>query len=145
MSFQEGDFVLIRSIKKRGIVQKYLRDGRLRIAVNQMSITCREDDLEPAYPSKESSAGRPRGKKKLPSSRVREIDLHGYTVERARESVLEFINRAILDEESRLHIIHGHGSGRVKEGVHSLLSSLDVIRHFEVNQVNSGVTVVYLS
>lgn len=145
MSFQEGNSVLIRSLKKRGVVQKCLRDGRFRVAVNQMSITCREEDLESVSPSTESRAGRQRGKKKLPGSRVREIDLHGYTVERARESVLEFINRAILDEESRLHIIHGHGSGRVKEGVHSLLSSLDVIRHFEVSQVNSGVTVVYLS
>jgi DNA mismatch repair protein MutS2 len=145
MSFQEGDSVLIRSLKKRGVVQKCLRDSRFRVAVNQMSITCREEDLDPVSPSKGSSAGRHRGKKKLPSSRVREIDLHGYTVERARESVLEFINRAILDEESRLHIIHGHGSGKVKEGVHTLLSSLDVIRHFEVSQANSGVTVVYLS
>jgi len=144
MSFSEGDAVTVIKLKKEGVIQKALRGGRYRVAINQLCITCKEDELKASTAVQSGAHRQKRGVKKLASAQVKEIDLHGQSVEKAKELVLEFINQGVLSGETRLHIIHGHGSVKVKTGVHSLLSTLDVVKRFEISRTNSGVTVVYL-
>ena len=49
------------------------------------------------------------------------IDLHGYDRESARVMVNDFIDEAIKMNYSRVVIIHGIGSGIVKDSVHQTL------------------------
>ncbi len=72
------------------------------------------------------------------------LDLHGFTVQEAKEALLQFLSDSILAGHSRIEIIHGHGTGKVKNAAHRVLKGSDVVKRFEVNQRNSGSTTVYL-
>lgn len=48
---------------------------------------------------------------------IPEIDLHGNNVEDALELLDRFLDRAILSDEMEVTVIHGHGSGKLKNAV----------------------------
>jgi len=80
-----------------------------------------------------------------PSIRTSEntIDLRGSRVADA-EIILE---RAIAQAEKPLWIIHGHGTGRLRQGIHSFLQQHPRVSHYEQAEPaegGSGVTVAYI-
>ncbi len=86
----------------------------------------------------------PRRKSQSLSSKTRSIDLHGMTVEEAKKTLLGTIDKCLLDDIDELRVIHGFGTGKVKEAVHKILSSMRQVREFRVQLGNAGVTIVYL-
>lgn len=86
----------------------------------------------------------PRRKSQSLTSKSRSIDLHGMTVEEAKKTLLSTIDKCLLDDIDELRVIHGFGTGKVKEAVHKILSSMRQVREFRVQLGNAGVTIVYL-
>ncbi|MBL7661801.1 Smr/MutS family protein [bacterium] len=77
--------------------------------------------------------------------RIVKIDLHGMTVRDAVDSFEETLNRAILDEDvAQIEVIHGIGTGKVREGIHQYLRKSRVISSFRLLDHNAGTTLVYL-
>ncbi len=75
------------------------------------------------------------------------LTLVGLRVEDALPLLDKAIDRALLDGRSELHVVHGHGTGRLRKAVHEFLLSHAGVRgfHHEVqNRGGSGVTVVEL-
>jgi len=143
--------VLVLTLKRRGVVVEALRVGVYRVQVGSMTITAREQELEVPAPSKKKSRRamapkgverdeRPAGATSEPAS----IDLHGLTVDDARNRVAGYISRAILAGLERVEIIHGIGTGRLKAAVTKDLRALTVVRAVKPHPTNPGITVVYL-
>ncbi len=77
----------------------------------------------------------------------REIDLRGMRVEDARMEVLAALDGAVLAELPELRIIHGMGTGAVREAVRKLLSQDSRVASFDYairQQGGTGVTVAVL-
>ena len=70
------------------------------------------------------------------------IDLHGYDRDSARVAVNDFIDESIVMGYERVVIIHGIGSGIVKESVVDTLSKRKDIDSFRIAFENVGCTVV---
>jgi DNA mismatch repair protein MutS2 len=145
-----GSEVLIRTLKRRGVVVEMLKAGVYRVQVGAMTITAGEKDLEaPALSKKKKghqapsvSAERdphPAASGAEPAS----IDLHGLTVDDARNRVAGYISRAILAGHERVEIIHGIGTGRLKAAVTKDLRSLTAVRAVKPHPTNPGITLVY--
>jgi DNA mismatch repair protein MutS2 len=73
----------------------------------------------------------------------RRIDLHGLRVEEALTRVVEGIDRALVAGADRLEVLHGKGSGRVRDALHQHLASMRVVVSFELDPDNPGVTWVH--
>ena len=74
-----------------------------------------------------------------------ELDLHGLTVEVARRVLTEFLNDCARMRIRCARIIHGKGTGAVRERVHALLKGDRRIARYGLapaNQGGSGATVV---
>ena len=70
------------------------------------------------------------------------IDLHGLDRDTARVKILEFINDNKLMKKEIICIVHGVGSGIIKDEVHSTLKrSRDVIE-YKLFYSNTGCTIV---
>jgi DNA mismatch repair protein MutS2 len=57
------------------------------------------------------------------------------------------LDRAIAAAEGVLWIIHGHGTGKLRQGVHEFLQRHHRIERFELaprDEGGSGVTIAYL-
>jgi DNA mismatch repair protein MutS2 len=149
MSFPIGADVIVRTFgRKRGVVLAANRNGRYRVRMEGLTVSCREQDLEFAAsgpkgrgdkPSK-LEAGTASGKGAAPHRR---LDLHGLRVEEAMERVVNEIDRSLLRGADRLEIVHGRGTGRIKSALHDHLATMPVVKAFELDQVNPGVTWVY--
>lgn len=72
------------------------------------------------------------------------IDLHGVTVREAVEQLEKTLDRALLANANQIEIMHGLGTGKVKDAVHKYLSSSRHVKNFRVSINNPGVTIAYL-
>ena len=75
------------------------------------------------------------------------IDVHGLTVEEAIDRLDPYLDEAYYQGRERAHIIHGFGTGRLRQGVHDFLRENPRVKSFviaEAEQGGAGVTVATL-
>jgi DNA mismatch repair protein MutS2 len=143
-----GRDVVVRTLgNKRGVIVEVGRHGQYRVRVGSVTTWCREADLDLSSGAPTKSAG-PRRRDATKSERrapgpPRRIDLHGLRVDEALARVVDGIDRALLDGADRLEIIHGKGSGRIRDALHEHLASMRVVVSFELDPDNPGVTRVH--
>ena len=70
------------------------------------------------------------------------IDLHGYDRDSARVKVNDFIDEAYFMKYKRIVIIHGIGSGILKEVVGDTLRKNKKVKSFNIVGSNVGCTMV---
>ena len=73
------------------------------------------------------------------------IDLHGFDTETARVATNDFIDDSIILKKSKVLVIHGKGTGLVKESVHEALSHRKEVIKYHTDSINNGCTIVYLN
>lgn len=142
---QEGDAVIVASLRKRGIVEKVFADGKVRVAVGSLTMVCLADQVSPAEASEAAAPAKTRIVAQPGARPPARLDLHGMTVSEATQAVEEYLNRVILSGGSQGKITHGFGTGRVQAAVHELLGRLAVVRAFRINDRNPGETDVFLA
>ena len=74
--------------------------------------------------------------------RLPRIDLHGYDRDSARVMVNDFVDEAIAMRYDEILIVHGIGSGIVKESVLDTLSKRKDILNYHICADNVGCTIV---
>lgn len=65
------------------------------------------------------------------------------TVEEAIARVVEEIDLALRRGADRIEVVHGKGSGRIRDALHRKLTTIPVIATFRLDPRNAGVTWVY--
>ena len=70
------------------------------------------------------------------------IDLHGLDRDTARVKVIEFINDNRIMKNDIICIVHGVGSGIVKNEIHKYLKNNKLIEDYRLFYNNSGCTIV---
>ena len=66
------------------------------------------------------------------------------TVEEAIVRVVEEIDQAFRRGADRVEVVHGKGSGRIRDALHRELAALPAVASFRLDPQNAGVTWVYL-
>ncbi|MFQ5572398.1 MAG: endonuclease MutS2, partial [Rhodothermales bacterium] len=75
------------------------------------------------------------------------VDLRGYRVDEALPEVVRLIDEAVATNLHRVEILHGKGSGALRQAIHEYLASSPAVAHFDEapwNQGGAGVTCVTL-
>ena len=67
-----------------------------------------------------------------------EINLLGCTVDEGVVKVGQFIDQALLAGIGSVRIIHGKGTGALREGIHNYLRTLPQVSHFEIAGYDEG-------
>ncbi|MDR1044746.1 MAG: Smr/MutS family protein [Candidatus Adiutrix sp.] len=76
-----------------------------------------------------------------------ELNLLGRTVDEAIDAVEKELDRASLSGRKKIYIVHGFGTGRLRQGIRHFLGRHPRVKHFEraaQNAGGDGVTVVIL-
>lgn len=72
------------------------------------------------------------------------LDLHGYDREIARVATIDFINDNFKMKKEKICIIHGRGSGIIRNVVHSILKTNKKVLDYKSSYFNMGCTIVWL-
>ena len=150
MAFEVGSTVVVLALgKKRGVVVEAGRGGRYRVQIDNTTVSCREHDLiappedgREAKKSRKHAPATPSGPEE--DAPAGKIDLHGMTVDEAITRVVEEIDLALRRGADRIEVVHGKGSGRIRDALHRKLAALPVVASFRLDPRNAGVTWVYL-
>jgi DNA mismatch repair protein MutS2 len=149
MPFSPGTRVIVVPLgRKQGVVVEAGRGGHYRVQVENTAVSCRETDLiaSPGVPRKTRAARgavRTSAGDETAGAVAPTIDLHGLTVEEALARVVEAIDTALQRGADRLEVVHGKGSGRIRQALHRQLEKLTVVASFTLDPRNPGVTWVY--
>ncbi|HEX7336680.1 MAG TPA: Smr/MutS family protein, partial [Gemmatimonadales bacterium] len=143
-----GDRVRLPSGGK-GEVVEIRSDGKLVVRVGAMRMVLDGSELE-VLPGAEPSSQRtspPSPSSPLSPSSV-EIDLRGMTGDEAEQATVAAVDAAVLAEQPFLRIIHGMGTGVVRERVQRVVSRDRRVSRYAFaprNQGGTGVTIVEFS
>ena len=103
----------------------------------------REPDSPPAAPVVKVT--QPRVSGNTPS----EINLVGQRVEEAIDQLENFLNRSLMARLDQIRVVHGFGTGRLRNGIHSWLRTQPAVTAFRLGKDNAdpggaGCTIVTL-
>jgi len=76
-----------------------------------------------------------------------ELNVIGCTVEQAVDRVSRFLDDALVTDVQEIRIVHGHGTGQLRKGLHAFLKTHPLVEKFSAapeNQGGGGATVVSL-
>lgn len=143
-----GDDILVTSYGQRGTLVKQLKDGRWEAQVGLIKMTLEEQEFNLLKAEKEQQPKRKqvnvvkRTNTKGPRAR---LDLRGKRYEEAMEELDAFIDQALLNNMAQVDIIHGIGTGVIREGVTKYLRRNKQVKSFGYapqNAGGSGATIV---
>ena len=143
-----GDDILVTSYGQRGTLVKQLKDGRWEAQVGLIKMTLEEQEFNLLKAEKEQQPKRKQVnvvKRANTSGPKARLDLRGKRYEEAMEELDAFIDQALLNNMAQVDIIHGIGTGVIREGVTKYLRRNKHIKSFGYapqNAGGSGATIV---
>lgn len=146
----EGDAVLVKPLKAEGIVSKIdYRKNSAVVTLGKMNSTFKLDVLQKLKKAKKAEAPVPvHTARKLDNEAFSpELNLIGMTSAEARAELQKYLDKAILKGVNELRIIHGYGTGKLRETVRNYLKScsfVDSYRDGVYGEGERGVTIVRL-
>lgn len=145
-NLQVGDEVKVLSYGQKGtLLQKAGNEWVVQIGILKMKLP--ESDLEYVKPEKEQVT-RPMMNVKNRNSVVKlELDLRGERYEEALIRTEKYLDDALLANYPRVSIIHGKGTGALRQGIQNFLKNhkrVKSYRYGEAGEGGFGVTVVEL-
>ncbi len=150
--FKRGDNVVIAGINKKGILagdpdpsgMVFVQSGvmKTKISVKKLRLVKPEKVM---YQNKKISTKGVRGKMERSSSM--ELDIRGYAVDDGVHELDMFIDNAVLSGAGIITVIHGKGTGVLRQGIHKRLKSHPSVKSFRLGlfgEGEDGVTIVEL-
>ena len=143
-----GDDIIVLSYGQRGTLTNQLKDGRWEAQVGLIKMTLEEKEFDLVQAQQEAPVKKKqvnvvkRAAVKAPQAR---LDLRGKRYEEAMEALDAFIDQALLNNMAQVDIIHGIGTGVIREGVTKYLQKNKQVKSFGYapqNAGGSGATIV---
>lgn len=141
-----GDEVKVLSYGQRGTLLEKVSNSEWVVQMGILKMKISDSDLEYIKPEKEPVL-RTAGVKNRNSHVKLELDLRGERYEDAILRTEKYIDDALLSNYGRVSIIHGVGTGALRQGIQSYLKKHKRVKSFrfgEAGEGGLGVTVVEL-
>ncbi|AAS08471.1 endonuclease MutS2 [Lactobacillus johnsonii] len=145
-----GDTVKVLSYGQQGVITKKLADHEFEVQIGILKVKVTDRDVEKistqAAPKKAERAVR--SSRDLRSTRASsELDLRGQRYEEALTNLDRYIDSSLLAGLNTVTIIHGIGTGAIRNGVQQYLKRNRHVKSYSyapANQGGTGATIVYL-
>ena len=143
-----GDDIVVLSYGQRGTLTNQLKDGRWEAQVGLIKMTLEEKEFDLVQAQQEAPVKKKqvnvvkRASGRGPQAR---LDLRGKRYEEAMNELDAFIDQALLNNMAQVDIIHGIGTGVIREGVTKYLQRNKHVKTFGYapqNAGGSGATIV---
>jgi DNA mismatch repair protein MutS2 len=147
----EGQQVQIRGVGRTGIILSLLKDQKhAEVQVGEVKLEVPVSQLTPL-----ASSQSPSRLQKISVSEVAvgenesdiipsELVIVGKHVDEALDDIDKYLDQAFLLGYSSVAIVHGIGTGKLKQAVSTLLRSHPHVIHYSLDDRNQGMTVAHL-
>ncbi len=151
---QPGKKVWVEKISAHGHIEGFF-DGGAKVAVNVNGVvfTMKTKDLQRAQEPDKPEDHAPKAVKfvlpRVTGATSHELNLIGLRVEEALPRLENFLNQAIMARIDEVRIVHGFGTGRLRNGIHEWLRKAHGVKGFRLGKDmtdpgGGGCTIVQL-
>ncbi len=141
-----GNTVEMLDIGQKGTVIALPKaDGTVTVQAGIMKVQTNISNLRLVKDAPKKSVTKQSGSKLKSDAVKNEIDLRGYTLEDALFVTDKFLDEAYFAKLNQVTIIHGKGTGVLRQGIHDLLRKSPVVKSYRLGtfgEGETGVTVV---
>lgn len=144
---KQGAEVNVTSYGQRGKLIRLEKDGRWTVQMGSITTRLNEDEFEVIESPEEIQAKTKNVSKKVTSKVKAQLDLRGMRYEEAELELDNYIDQALLANLIQITIVHGIGTGVIREMVQKKLQKHRHIKSYEYAPINaggSGVTIAIL-
>jgi DNA mismatch repair protein MutS2 len=154
---RKGARVYVPRLRTEAEVLEVQPGGAVRVAVGSLKVAVQPDELRSADapaglpPARESRPGGRDGRTGPLETAVQTsdntCDLRGLRADDAVAMATTFLDRAMGDDRGVVFLVHGHGTGALREAVRKELRESRYVTHFrsgDTSEGGEGVTVVWL-
>jgi len=148
-----GQMVYMTKLRQKGQVLKLPNNaGEIMVQAGIMKLNVPLSEIrllpeeKPAKPKRSVGSQGKMGMQKAETIRT-EIDLRGMLVDEATLELDKYLDDAVLSGVGQVYVIHGKGTGALRNGIHEFLRSHHHVKSFRLGQHGEGdlgVTVVEL-
>jgi DNA mismatch repair protein MutS2 len=146
---EKGDYVSVATLGNRIAQVVELRDGDAIVAFGSVKMSVPQAVLSPAATPEGAERVRVSIRGDVPEVEARsEIDLRGLRAAEIEDVVMQAVDSAVRADLKSLRIIHGKGTGALRERVAEMLRKESRVSSFRLgawNEGGAGVTVAELS
>lgn len=151
-----GDTVLVREYGQQGTIVRKLKDHKFEVQMGILKMVLTSEEIE-KQTNQSTNEPKSTKKKRRNSSSVNtnkainraeasaKLDLRGVRYEPAMAELDRFIDKALLNNLSSVEIIHGKGTGAIRQGVQEYLRSHRQVQSFKFTGPDQGATYVQFS
>jgi len=143
-----GDRVLLRSTKKEGYVIDVDNEKKTALVqVGLLKINVPWAELAPSLKEEISVPSYVKVERVNQEDVPREISIRMMTVDEGLEEVKKYLEKAFLAGLKRVRIVHGKGTGKLRNAVHEYLSKVPYVKEYYLappNEGGEGATIVIL-
>ena len=154
-AIKPGKEVFVSSVNQNGTVLSNIsKNDEVQVQIGSMKMNVKVDLLQNSEKSNNSkkasysSVSSPSTSKNSKSKYIKpEINVIGMNVEEANFVIDKFLDDCSLSKLETVRIIHGKGTGKLKNGIHQFLKSNSHVKSFRLGTFGEGemgVTVVTL-
>lgn len=131
------DHVKLKQTSQVGVVEKIEKDIAF-VSVGSMSLQVKLKDLEKMHVNKQSKKVTKAHSVSRKQAIALEINVIGKTVAEAMPLVEKYIDDCILRNLNSCRVIHGVGSGKLREAIHGMLRKHKAVESFELAPYHEG-------
>lgn len=135
--FHEGDDVLVKSYGQRGVLMRQMGKHEWEVQLGILKMKISDGDLERVKPE-EPKRARATVQSAHASHVSPNLDLRGVRYEDAMTQVDRYIDAALLAGYPSVTIVHGKGTGALREGITNYLKSNRQVKSFHFAAPNHG-------
>ncbi|MDO1605908.1 endonuclease MutS2 [Lactobacillus sp. YT155] len=141
-----GDEVKVLTYGQYGTVLSKTKDNKFEVQLGILKMKVDPDDLEKQAPEKQQQPKKIRSTfKKTTKATSGQLDLRGMRYDEAMQALDKYLDQAILQGYGQVTIVHGRGTGAIRNGVTEYLKRHRQVKHFEYapdSAGGSGATIV---
>ena len=148
LTLTKGDEVKVLSYGQKGTLLDKVSDSEWSVQIGILKMKVHESDLEYMKPEKQKQPVAMTNVKGRGDTYVKlELDLRGERYENAVLRAEKYIDDAVLSNYHQVSIIHGKGTGALRQGIQQFLKNHSRVKSYrfgEAGEGGHGVTVVEL-
>ncbi|WP_034538420.1 endonuclease MutS2 [Carnobacterium inhibens] len=141
-----GDDVIVQSFGQKGILMEKVDKNHWVVQMGMLKMKLKESDLTLTAPEKEPSRKMIASVRSESNNHVSpQLDLRGERYENALAELDRYLDAALLANYPQVTIVHGKGTGAIRQGVTDALKkhrSIKSFRYAPPNQGGNGATIV---
>jgi DNA mismatch repair protein MutS2 len=145
-ALQEGDLVTLLEGDQQGEITK-IRSGKAEVVFGNLKSTVPLSELRRSDAIQKQEKQTTRVQVDLEKETIFELDIRGMDKFTALTEVEKFLDGALVRNFHRVRIIHGVGTGVLREAVHYVVKDHPAVESYETgsdSEAGTGSTIIYL-